>query len=107
MTSPRKKIRLGDLLIESKLISQAQLEQALADQKTSGQKLGKVLIDNGYVTEEQMLEMLSQQLKIPFVDLVSRPVVSGPSRLPGMTRACWSAWLTRPISLPTTNCPGF
>ena len=40
--NPRKRIRLGDLLIEHNLISQAQLEQALAEQKSSGQKLGRV-----------------------------------------------------------------
>ena len=68
--NPRKKIRLGDLLIESKLISQTQLEQALVAQKKSGQKLGKVLIEDGYLTEDQMLEALSQQLRIPFVDLL-------------------------------------
>ncbi|MGB1799357.1 MAG: GspE/PulE family protein [Gammaproteobacteria bacterium] len=68
--NPRKKVRLGDLLIEHNLISQAQLEQALAEQKSSGQKLGRVLITNDYVTEDQILEALSQQLKIPFVDLL-------------------------------------
>lgn len=68
--NPRKKIRLGDLLIEHKLISQAQLEQALAEQKKSGQKLGRVLIEDGYLTEDQMLDALSKQLKIPFVDLL-------------------------------------
>ncbi len=68
--NPRKKIRLGDLLIDHKLISQAQLEQALSDQKKSGQKLGHALISNGYLTEDQMLEALSEQLKIPFVDLL-------------------------------------
>jgi MSHA biogenesis protein MshE len=66
----RKKIRLGDLLVESKLITQTQLEQALAEQKTSGQKLGRVLIGDGYLTEDQMLDALSKQLKIPFVDLL-------------------------------------
>ncbi len=68
--NPRKKVRLGDLLIDHKLISQAQLEQALSEQKKSGQKLGKVLIEDGYLTEDQMLEALSEQLKIPFVDLL-------------------------------------
>jgi MSHA biogenesis protein MshE len=68
--SPRKKIRLGDLLVDSGLISQTQLEQALAEQKSSGQKLGKLLIENDYLTEDQMLEALSKQLKIPFVDLL-------------------------------------
>lgn len=68
--NPRKKIRLGDLLIESNLITQTQLEQALTEQKSSGQKLGRVLIGDGYVTEDQILDVLSKQLKIPFVDLL-------------------------------------
>lgn len=68
--NPRKKIRLGDLLIEAKLISQIQLEEVLDKQKKSGQKLGRILIDEGYITEDKMLEALSQQLKIPFVDLL-------------------------------------
>ncbi|MCK7577891.1 MAG: hypothetical protein MZV65_20370 [Chromatiales bacterium] len=45
-----KKIRIGDLLIEHKIISQEQLTSALADQKKSGRKLGRVLIENGYLT---------------------------------------------------------
>ena len=66
----RKKIRLGDLMVENKYISQAQLEEALADQKSSGRKLGRILIENGYVKEDDMLQVLSTQLKIPFVDLL-------------------------------------
>lgn len=66
----RKKIRLGDLLVENKYISQLQLEEALADQKSSGRKLGRILIENGYVKEDDMLEILSAQLKIPFIDLL-------------------------------------
>ncbi len=66
----RKKIRLGDLLVEHKYISQLQLEEALADQKSSGRKLGQILIENGYVKEDDMLEILSAQLKIPFIDLL-------------------------------------
>lgn len=66
----RKKIRLGDLLVEHELITQAQLEEALADQKKTGRKLGRVLIENEYIKEDDMLQILSQQLKIPFVDLL-------------------------------------
>lgn len=68
--SLRKKIRIGDLLVEAKLISQNQLEEALAEQKKSGRKLGQVFIDNGYVSEQDILNTLSQQLSIPFVDLL-------------------------------------
>lgn len=66
----RKKIRLGDLLVEQKFISETQLEEALADQKSSGRKLGRILIENGYVREDDMLQVLSTQLKIPFIDLL-------------------------------------
>ena len=64
-----KKIRIGDLLIEHKVISQEQLTAALADQKKSGRKLGKVLIESGYLTEDQMLDFLARQLNIPYIDL--------------------------------------
>ncbi len=69
MTQPRQKIRLGDLLVENRMITQAQLETALADQKKTGRKLGKVLVENGYLTEDDLLTFLSKQLNIPFIDL--------------------------------------
>jgi len=68
-TQVRKKIRLGDLLVEHKVISEQQLMQALASQKTSGRKLGKVLIEEGFIDEDKMLDFLSRQLRIPFIDL--------------------------------------
>jgi MSHA biogenesis protein MshE len=64
-----KKIRIGDLLIAHKVISQEQLTAALADQKKSGRKLGRVLVENGFIAEDQLLNFLSQQLNIPYVDL--------------------------------------
>ena len=69
MENPRKRIRIGDLLVEHKLISEGQLSAALADQKTTGRKLGQVLIDNGYISEEKFLDFLSRQLNVPYVDL--------------------------------------
>ena len=64
-----KKIRIGDLLIEHKIIAQEQLTAALGDQKKSGRKLGRVLIENGYLTEDQLLDFLARQLSIPCIDL--------------------------------------
>ena len=63
------RIRLGNLLVEHKLISEGQLQAALEEQKKSGHKLGRVLIENGYVKEDTLLNLLSSQLKVPFVDL--------------------------------------
>ena len=69
VTVKPKKIRIGDLLIEHKIISQEQLNAALAEQKKSGRKLGRVLIENGYLTEDQLLDFLARQLNIPYIDL--------------------------------------
>ncbi len=70
----KKRIRIGDLLVEHGLINEAQLEQALDEQKNSGQKLGRALIDLGLIAEDQLLTLLSEQLDIPFVDLEQYPL---------------------------------
>lgn len=65
-----KKVRLGDLLVEGGMLSPEHLEEALDHQRESGRKLGQVLVDEGYVTEDQLLQTLSSQLKIPYIDLL-------------------------------------
>jgi MSHA biogenesis protein MshE len=64
-----EKIRLGDLLVQQKLISQDQLKFGLEQQKRSGRKLGRVLVDNAFVTEENISEALAKQLNIPYINL--------------------------------------
>jgi MSHA biogenesis protein MshE len=64
-----EKVRLGDLLVQQKLISQEQLKFALEQQKRSGRKLGRLLVDNAFVTEENISEALGKQLNIPFINL--------------------------------------
>ncbi len=64
-----EKVRIGNLLVQEKLISQEQLGLALEQQKRSGRKLGRVLIENGFVTEEAISETLAKQLKIPYINL--------------------------------------
>ncbi len=63
------KVRLGDLLVQQKLISQDQLKFGLEQQKRSGRKLGRVLVDNAFVTEENISEALAKQLNIPYINL--------------------------------------
>lgn len=63
------KIRLGDLLVEHSKITEHQLQQALQSQKQTGQKLGKTLIELGFVSESDLLDILSRQLNIPFINL--------------------------------------
>ena len=64
-----EKIRIGNLLVQEKLISLEQLGLALDQQKRSGRKLGRVLIENGFATEEGISETLAKQLKIPYLNL--------------------------------------
>ena len=57
------KIRIGDLLVQNGYITDDQLKEALGIQKQSGGKrIGQVLIEIGYVTEEQMLSALANRL---------------------------------------------
>jgi len=64
-----EKIRLGDVLVAQKAISQDQLRIALEQQKKSGRKLGRVLIEQGFVNDEQICEAISRQLSIPYINL--------------------------------------
>ena len=56
--------KLGEMLVEAKLLTDEQLNQALTDHKKSGLKLGKYLMQQGTLTEYQIISVLSQQLKI-------------------------------------------
>ncbi|WP_067983597.1 GspE/PulE family protein [Neptuniibacter pectenicola] len=69
MGAPKMKIRIGDLLVQNGVLSEAQLMEALDKQKQTRQKLGKTLVSMGYVKEQQFLDFLSQQLNIPLVEL--------------------------------------
>ena len=64
-----EKVRLGEILVQQKLLSEEQLGLALADQKRTGRKLGRVFVENGFVTEEQISGALARQLDIPYINL--------------------------------------
>ncbi|MGH9870295.1 MAG: type IV-A pilus assembly ATPase PilB [Candidatus Polarisedimenticolia bacterium] len=72
-------VKLGEMLTKARLITQAQLEKALDYQKTNGGKLGFNLVKLGYVKEEDITQLLSQQYGVPSVNLsevtVDEPVV--------------------------------
>ncbi|WP_180956589.1 GspE/PulE family protein [Bacillus canaveralius] len=72
MTIKQTRKRLGDLLVESGLLSEAQLQTALGE-KSMGQKLGDALLERGYITEQQLIEVLEFQLGIPHVSLYRYP----------------------------------
>src|SRR5271170_133303 len=69
-------MRLGEILIERKLISEEDLERALELQKERGDKLGKTLVDMGFVAMRDVLAALSEQLGMPLVTIEGPPPVS-------------------------------
>ena len=63
------KDRITSKLLEGGIIDQQQLDKAFAHQKDNGGSLSKILIDLGYVKQEDLLAVLSQDLSIPIINL--------------------------------------
>jgi type IV pilus assembly protein PilB len=69
MNKQSKISRLGDLLLQKNEITLEQLNDALKSQSGSGKKIGEILVEKGYVTEQIILRTLSEQLGISIVNL--------------------------------------
>lgn len=69
MNKQSKISRLGDLLLQKNEITLEQLNDALKSQSGSGKKIGEILVERGYVTEQIILRTLSEQLGISIVNL--------------------------------------
>jgi len=65
--------RLGDLLVESNIITEEELKLALKE-KTPDEKLGDTLLREGYITEQQLIEVLEFQLGIPHINIFQYPI---------------------------------
>ncbi len=68
-----EKLRLGDVLVQQRLISAEQLKQALDLQQQTGKKVGRLLIEAGTITDESLANALARQLRIPYVNLKTFP----------------------------------
>src|SRR5947209_306645 len=66
--------QLGDILLDSGLVSRDQLMEAYDEHQRLGRSLGRVLVDLGVVTESQLVAALAQQIGLAFVDLTEFPV---------------------------------
>ncbi|HML15793.1 MAG TPA: ATPase, T2SS/T4P/T4SS family [Bryobacteraceae bacterium] len=69
-------MRLGEILIEKHLITQEDLDRALELQRERGDKLGKILVDLGFVANRDVLASLSEQLQVPLLAIEGPPAVS-------------------------------
>ncbi|MBI5343464.1 MAG: Flp pilus assembly complex ATPase component TadA [Deltaproteobacteria bacterium] len=68
------KKRLGELLVETGLLTEENLTRALTEQRLKRGKLGEVIVALGLATEDEIAQTLSVQLGIPFIDLTQTPV---------------------------------
>ncbi|WP_286229284.1 GspE/PulE family protein [Neobacillus mesonae] len=63
---------LGDLLVEEELITPEQLKVVL-NEKSPNQKLGEALLQKGFISEQQLIEVLEYQLGVPHISLIQYP----------------------------------
>ncbi|WP_438000851.1 hypothetical protein WMF26_14700 [Sorangium sp. So ce185] len=68
MVTPR--LRLGQLLVDARMITQDALERTLELQRTDGRRLGTLLVEQGLINETQLTQILSHQLAVPWVSLL-------------------------------------
>lgn len=65
----RSKKKLGDILIELGILKPEQMNEAILLQKQKGKRLGEILIERKYVTEQDLMRALSAQFGVPFIEL--------------------------------------
>jgi hypothetical protein len=63
------RLRLGQLLVDARIVTQDQLDEVLQAQAEDGRRLGTLLVERGFVNEIQLTQILSQQLAVPWVSL--------------------------------------
>ena len=61
--------KLGEILVQYKIITPEQLEEGLKIQKNSEKRIGKILIDLGRVTQDEINWVLGKQLNLPYVQV--------------------------------------
>ncbi|HEY1756293.1 MAG TPA: ATPase, T2SS/T4P/T4SS family [Bryobacteraceae bacterium] len=69
-------MRLGEILIERRQLTQEDLDRALDLQRERGDKIGKILVDLGFVAHRDILSALAEQLQVPVLSIDGPPAVS-------------------------------
>jgi type II secretion system protein E len=68
------KTRLGEMLVERRLVTADQVAHAVVEQRERGKRIGETLVALGYISETRMLQALSEQLGVPLVTLTENAV---------------------------------
>ncbi len=64
-----KRLRVGEVLLDEGMLTQDELDKALADQRASGEMLGKLLVDRGVVTNASLVQALAKSHGVPGCNL--------------------------------------
>ncbi|MEA3305486.1 MAG: ATPase, T2SS/T4P/T4SS family [Candidatus Omnitrophota bacterium] len=70
----RKEILLGQLLIDKRLITVEQLDEALKEQKISGGFIGNIMVKLGYISQEKLFPILAEQLNVEYIKLKNKRI---------------------------------
>src|SRR3954452_23605468 len=65
----RPKLRIGEVLVQEGLLSEAQLKKALLEQQTAGRPLGEMLVEQGVITASSLVQLLAKSLGVKGVQL--------------------------------------
>ena len=96
----RKKLRLGDILVNHRVITPEQLKKGLELQKEGGKKLGETLVDAHMCTDDAIARALSSQLNIEMVDLTGVKIDES------VTKMCPSDLAKKHMAIPYMYHPG-
>lgn len=73
----KRRVLIGEILLKQGKINSKQLDEVLQEQRATGKPLGDILVQSKIVSEEEVVLLLSEQLKIPYVDLNSYSIEAG------------------------------
>ena len=95
MATRAPKKRLPDMLLEQNLVTREQLQECINLHRQTGQSLPSLLVANNYLSEEDLVITLSEQLGIPHIRVahysIPKEVLRSPRNSRGSTRCCPSA----------------
>ncbi len=99
---------IGEILVENKLVTPEELNRALVEHEETGESLGSTLIKMGYISEEDLLRSVSEQLNIPFVNLeditIEQAVISKvPARLVHHYKVTPISWEDGVLTIAISN----
>ena len=98
------KKKLGDLILENRIMSQQQLQNLLNQQHTSGKQLGQLLKENQYITEKQLSELLAKQYELPVISF-NQLIILKEDEIPNLTIKHYR-WLIKNHCYPCAYNPG-